>query len=57
MNDNDIPLIIYDSKISSPDEILNLKKNLEINSKNKKDINTNNNTYLRNLKKNKSTKI
>ena len=51
MNDNDIPLIIYDSKISSPDEILNLKKNLEINSKNKKDINTNNNTYLRNLKK------
>ena len=38
MNDNDIPLIIYDSKVSSPDEIVNLKKNLEINSKNKNDI-------------------
>ena len=60
MNDNDIPLIIYESKVSSPDEIINLKKNLEINSKNKKDIktniNTNNYTNLKYLKKTSPSK-
>ena len=33
MIDNDIPLLIYDSKISTQKEINTLKKNLETNPK------------------------